>query len=246
MVELSLVPDVKQQLIKARRVRNLVISISVIVGIVSVGVVIALAMYLYGVQTVRNTVVDNSIKDKSKELSNIKDLNDMLTVQNQLQNISALHDSKNIDSRFFDIIDVINPPESSPNRVIFTTTRIDSAESKIILEAKSSVGFQAAEVLKKTIEETTVRYKDKGEIVTEKLASNVVIAEMNYGDDADGQKVLNFTISFEYPTFLFTRSSQDLSFERPGLQNATDSYRRVPESLFGNKAGSTTSQGDSD
>mgnify|MGYP001584056236 FL=1 len=59
MIELNLVPDVKQEFIRAKRIRNVVISTVILVGIVSIGVVVLLALYLFGVQTVRSNLADS-------------------------------------------------------------------------------------------------------------------------------------------------------------------------------------------
>jgi len=48
MIEINLVPDVKQEYIRARLLRNFVISISVVVGVSVVGLAIALGIILGG------------------------------------------------------------------------------------------------------------------------------------------------------------------------------------------------------
>ncbi len=69
MIEINLVPDVKQELIRARHVRTVVVSSAVTVGLVALGIVILLAIYTFGVQTVRANIADEAIKTKSKELA---------------------------------------------------------------------------------------------------------------------------------------------------------------------------------
>ena len=59
MIEINLVPDVKQELIKAQRIRSTVISFSIIIGIISLGAATALDIYAFPVQTLRNVVVDD-------------------------------------------------------------------------------------------------------------------------------------------------------------------------------------------
>src|SRR5690606_7563592 len=204
------------------------------VGIVAIGIVVLLAVYLYGVQTVRQTIADNAIKDKSKQLSNVADLDDMLTIQHQLSQISSLHEQKNIDSRFFELLAAINPAE--PNKVTFTLARVDSNTSTIRLEGQASNGYVAADVLKKTILGTSLSYKDGDSMQTVPLTDNVSTSELSYGEDSTGKKVLRFTLTFMYDPAFFARSSQNAIILRPDHQNATDSFLRVPESLFGERA----------
>ncbi|RZJ39805.1 MAG: hypothetical protein EON86_13700, partial [Brevundimonas sp.] len=159
MIEINLIPDVKQELLKARRVRTYVISVAILVGIVSVAVVVLLALYLFGVQTVRSTLADGTINSKSKDLQQVEDLSNTLTVQNQLTKLSAMHEDKNIDSRFFSVLAAVNP--ATPNEVSISSAVVDSESKNIKLEGQAVNGFDAAEALKKTILGTTLSYTDE-------------------------------------------------------------------------------------
>jgi len=234
MIEINLIPDVKQELIKARRIRTTVVSVAIIVGIVSVGIVVLLAVYLYGVQTLRSALADNAITDKSAKLKQVPDLANMLTIQSQLSNITALHNEKNIDSRIFEVLTMINP--AKPNQVTFSQVRIDSENGLIHVDGQAANGFVAADVLKKTIQATKLSYTEDDKTKTESLTNNVSISNLSYGEDTTGAKVLRFSIDFEYNKALFARSSKDAVIVRPDRQNATDSFKYLPESLFGTRA----------
>src|SRR5665648_1216883 len=79
MISINLVPDVKQELIRAQRVRSAVISLAIVAGIIVIAVVVVLSVYVFAVQTVRSSLADNSIKSESKTLSDVPDLSDALT-----------------------------------------------------------------------------------------------------------------------------------------------------------------------
>lgn len=233
MIELNLVPDVKQDLIRARKVRNLVVSGAIIAGLVSLGLVILLSVYLFGVQVLRSTLANNAITQKSQELKQVPDLANMLTIQSQLANISKYHDDKNIDSRLLDLIIAINPVK--PNQVTFSDVRIDSETKTIRIDAQAANGFVAADVFKKTVQATTLKYDMDGESKTEPLAKTISLSDLSYGEDSTGAKVLRFSIDFEYTDALFARNSSNLIITRPDRQNATDSFKYVPESIFGDR-----------
>ncbi len=234
MIEVNLVPDIKQDLIKAKHIRNLVVSGAIIVGLVSVGLVILLAVYLYGIQALRSTLADSAITDKSAKLKEVPDLANMLTVQSQLSNINKLHDEKNIDSRLFEILTIINP--GKPNQVKFSLVRVDSENHLIHIDGQATNGFVAADVLKKTIQGTSFSYVSDGKTKKEPLTDNIALSNLSYGEDASGAKVLRFSIDFEYSDNLFARSSEEAIITRPDRQDATDSFKHVPESLFGTRA----------
>ena len=91
MIEINLIPDVKQELIRAERVRSVVISVSIVVGLAAMAIVAILAVYVFGVQAVRSGLDDQAIKDGGAKLAKVEDLSKILTIQNQLNKISALN-----------------------------------------------------------------------------------------------------------------------------------------------------------
>lgn len=235
MIEINLVPDVKQELIRAERVRASVISISIFVGIIAVGVVVLLAVWVFGVQTARNLLTDNTIKAESQKLAQVQDVSNTLTIQNQLSKLPGQHDSKAIDSRVFDILTTINPP--APNDVKITNLSLDSATSTIKIEAQAAGGYSALEVFKKTINATKFEYTENGERQSVDLASNMSDSDRNLGQDASGATVLRFTLTFTYPEKLFLRTAGNATIAAPTKSNVTDSYLGVPQSLFTQNTG---------
>lgn len=237
MIEINLVPDVKQELIKAQRVRASVISTAILVGIVAVGVVVVLAIWVFAVQTARDIISNNIIDEQSQKLSKVEDISHTLTIQNQLTKLAQMHDEKHIDSRLFDILTTINPP--APNNVAITKLTLDSEDSTITIEAQAVNGYPALEVFKKTIGATKLEYTDNGENQSAQLATGISDSERSYGENASGAKVLRFTLVFNYPEALFARTSQNAVVVAPDKTNVTDSFLGVPQSLFTQRASST-------
>lgn len=232
MIEVNLIPDVKQELIKARRTRATVVSISILAMIVSGGVVALLVVYVFAGQGVRGVVADNAVKSKFAELSKTKDLSNMLTVQNQLTKISETHANKAISSRLFDVLSVIIP--AAPNDVSLTSSQVNTEEGTLTIEGQSPTGFLAYEAFKKTIAATELNYYQEGssEVTKTPLASDIVDGERSYGEDQDGRRVLRFSISFVYDEALFSSASEKMVIQGPARRNATDSFVAIPESLF--------------
>lgn len=238
MIEINLIPDVKQELLGAKRVRAYVVSGAIITGIAAVGIVILMAVYLFTVQGLRSTLTDNAITEKGKELSGIKDLTNMLTIQNQLNALTEMHATKNIDSRMFAMLTAINPAQ--PNDVKISSAKIDSASKTITIQGQAANGYEAAEAFKKTILSTSITYgSEDAKTSTASLTKDVSTSEASWGEDASGKKVLRFTMSFEYAPEFFARSSKDAVITRPDTKNVTDSYLRIPQSLFGSRATDT-------
>ncbi|MET0980244.1 MAG: hypothetical protein ABWX90_03250 [Candidatus Saccharimonadales bacterium] len=237
MIEINLVPDVKQELINAQRVRTNVVSLSIIVGIAAVGIVVVLAVWVFVVQAARGSLSDTAIKDESAKLANVTDISNMLTIQNQLKQLSAMHGAKHIDSRIFDVLTTINPP--APNSVSISNLSLDSETKTIKIEAQMASAYSGLEVFKKTINATKFEFTKDGEKQSIPLASEMSHSDLSYGDDASGARVLRFTILFVYPEELFSRSVEDTVIVAPTQTNVTDSFLGVPNSLFSPKANDT-------
>lgn len=235
MIEINLIPDVKQELIKARRVRATVISGAIITTIVSVGLVVALAVYVFGVQTVRHALVDDTINKKGAELASVEDLSKMLTIQNQLTKIDALHDAKKINSRVFDVLAAIIPP--SPDNVQVSSLVIDATDGTVTIEGQAANGYRALEKFKKTVGLAHVRYTGEDEIQQDiALASDITTSNVSLGEDASGKQVLRFTMSFVYAPELFDATIPTPSIVLIDGGNVTDSYLGIPKSIFVDRA----------
>lgn len=240
MIEINLIPDVKRELIHAHYIRNRVILGSIVTSIVSVAVVVLLAVYTYGAQTVINLSLDGSIEKEAKTLSATTDLTKILTIQSQLESITSLHESKNISSRFNDMINKINPP--SPNSAKYSSVVVNADDKMVVIDGQTS-GFPAYETFQKTLKSAVVKYNDAKDSDKEKdvpLASNVSIAETSFGVDSTGVQVLRFTITFNYADEFLSPLAKNAVVHISGSGNVTDSYQGVPQSLFVDKASDIT------
>lgn len=239
MIQINLIPDVKQELLRAQRQRNTVVSLAITVGIAAVSAVALGAAFVFGGQTVASSILDGRIDDESKKLLAVEDLSSALTIQNQLKVLGQTHDTKQIDSRLFDVIAAITPP--APNNVTISSFVIDPEAGTITIEAQAEAGYTAAETFTKTIRATTVSFsRDAGESETVPLTESVSLGDGGFGENAEGRRVLRFNVSFEYAPDLFSSTTDNVRIESPtGQENATDSYTRVPESIFEDRAPST-------
>ena len=234
MIEINLVPNVKQELIKVQRVRVTVIAFSILIGLVSVAIVALLLFYVFAVQGIRGTVADGDIKKGSDQLSSVQDLSKTLTIQNQLTKISGQHDNKKIDSRIFDVLTAIIPP--APNLVMISNLSVDSTTGSITLEGQAANSYAAVEVFRKTIEGAKIEFTTDGTKTKIDLAKDISTGETSYGEDTSGMKVLRFKMSFNYAPELFAPSSKGIVITLSNRGNVTDSYLGVPKSIFVDRA----------
>ena len=235
MIEINLVPDVKQELINAERVRSVVIFGAIAVGIVSIIIVALLGSWVIG-QNIRSGLHDKTIEKESAKLSAVEDLESSLTIQNQLSILPALHESKQVGSRIFDVLTAISP--AAPNDISISKLTISSETKTILIEAQAAGGYSALETFKKTIAATELHFTDEDDNKeVRRLAVSISDGERSYGEDSDGTKVLRFELTFEYPEELFMPYLKNA--ELVGLDkktDVTDSSLGIPKSLFSPKA----------
>ena len=233
MIEINLIPDVKQELLKAQRQRATVISVSIITCIVAGAIVTLFAIYVFGIQLGRNLILDNSIKNGSAKLSEVEDLSKMLTIQNQMSKINELNEKRTVDSRLFDVLSAVIPP--APNSVQVSVLSMNAEESTIRLEGQTRA-YDSMEVFKKTIDSSVIVYTENGEEKQVKLASDISTTDISFGANADNQKVLRFTLSFKYPEELFSAKTTSPTIKLSINGNVTDSYLGIPKSIFTERA----------
>lgn len=233
MIEINLVPDVKQELLRAQRQRTLVVSVSIMVSVVAIGLVALLGGYVLVQQALVGRSLDNSISQLTDEIEAKDGLPNALTVQRQLGAIAELYESRTDSSRMFDVLSAISPKSNSKNALNISNLVLDEEEHRITIEAQATNGYEALETFKKTILSTRIVYLNEGEEVQEPLAEMVIDGDRSYGEDSDGRKVLRFTISFDYPEDLFATTITGMKIVAPrGEVNVTDSKINVPSSLF--------------
>jgi Tfp pilus assembly protein PilN len=237
MIEINLIPDVKQELIRARMIRSAVVSGAIITTLVAGAVVVVLSAYVFGVQTVRGAVADEAIKKGSSQLASVEDLSKILTIQNQLTKINALNDAKAIDSRIFNVLQAIIPP--APNTVKISSLIINATTKSITFEGQTPT-YPSLEAFKKTIGASNVRYTDDSKSQKDvPLASNLSISNISFGEDSTGTKVLRFTVTFSYAAELFSPKVTNPTIVLIDGGNVTDSYLGIPKSIFTDRAADT-------
>lgn len=229
MIEINLIPQVKRDLLRARMLRNAVISVSFTLGIIAIATVVVLGLVLGG-QLALSGYTDSKIDQKSGELLAVSDLNQTVTVQNQLNKLSQLHAGKRINSRVLDVITATAP--GAPNTIKLSSIQVDPSQKMIQIEGSAGNGYSALETYKKTLLNTKVETEQNGTKQTVALTDHIVSGDASFGENAEGKKVLQFSFSFSYPDELFAAAGSVSVVTPTGKTDVTDSKLGVPQSLF--------------
>ena len=132
MIQLNLLPDVKLEYIKAQKQSRLLISISILVVIASVGLLIMLfSVNLLQKKHISDLTTD--IRRDTAKLKSEKDAEKILTVQNQLNRLTELHSSKPSAMNLMGNLDKITPAN-----VTISNLDINFTEKKVTITGNSN------------------------------------------------------------------------------------------------------------
>lgn len=177
MFEINLVPDVKAEMLHKQRMANFVLFICIIVAAAAAGVVLMLGSVVAGQnlsiasqQTeigCRSTGIvpkgnnGKCITDHGTAVLEFANLNELLTIQDQMSRLNTLNTNKKLLSRVFSVLDILLPV--GEETVEITELNIDLTNGTLNFDAtgssESKIGYKALEVFLKSASRT---YFDHG------------------------------------------------------------------------------------
>lgn len=220
MIQFNLLPDVKLEYIKARRTKRLVMLGSAAATAVSLALVVILFIGVNVLQKGHMDRLQSDIKADSKKLQDIQDLGKILTVQNQLNSLNGLHETKPAAERLGGYLSQI-----TPNEVTISTLDVDFGGSLMTITGSAGQLHPINEFID-TLKFT--KYKaDGGESVA--AFNNVVLAGFTRSDE-DNEKPATYEIKLNFDPVLF-ENSKSVTLEVPNTVTTRSTTER-PNPLF--------------
>ena len=231
MIQFNLLPDVKLQYMKARYRQRLAVTISFLVSGFFLVVMVLLFFFVRVGQTHHMNSLSSDIEATTNQLKETQDLDKILTIQNQLNSLPALHNNKVISSRLFDYLVQLTPKQAT-----ISDATLDFELGTINIKGNAdSLGTvnKFTDTLKFT------DYKSGGAAPLEgKAFSNVVLKSFSItGPEAAGQanKQITYEIDLNFDPNIFANlldengKSTDLTLTIP---NIISTRSEKPASLF--------------
>lgn len=109
MIQFNLLPDVKLEFIKTRRMKRLIMLIASIITAISLTVLILLATIVHGFQRNHLNNLTAEIERDSAAIKNTPEMEKILTIQSQLTSLPNLHEQKPVASRLFTYVGQVTP-----------------------------------------------------------------------------------------------------------------------------------------
>jgi len=215
MIQLNLLPDLKKEFIKSQKNKSLVISSSILVTLGAIGLSALLFVYVTFAQQVQIGLVTQEIQKKSKEVSDIPDINKYLTIQNQLSSIDTLHNGKGKYSRLFEFFGVLNP--SPPNNINLSSAQLVTSDKSVMFNGTTAT-FESLNIFVDTLKNAQASYKAPGsdEVIKENMFEQVFVQNSGLGRTNNSQ-VVAFTVRAIYKDAVFNAANTDVKVEVPSI-----------------------------
>lgn len=229
-VQFNLLPDVKLEYNRQQRAKRLVYTVC---GITTVTVLAITVVAFFAVNILQHKLLNdanNDITTYSNKLKSIPNLDKVLTIQNQLNALPGLHQTKHVTSRLFDYL-----PQVTPNNVFIGKLSIDTTADTISITGTADT-VESVNKFVDTLKFTQFTTKDAPDTKT-KAFSSVILSKV----DRD-EKGATYTIDTTYDAALFD-STQTVSLGIP-KETTTRSILNAPSAnstLFNGQTGSKDS-----
>ena len=221
MIQLNLLPDVKMQYLKVRRTQRLVVSVSVLLIIVSLTVFVLLIGTVDVFQKKNLSDLNHNIKNYENQLQSTPNLNKILTVQNQLQALTSLHNQKPAATRLFGYLQQLTPSSASISQF-----NIDYTQNAISLEGNAA-SLDVINAFTDTLKFTT--YQKQGGSTTTNAFNSVVLSQ--FSRDSSGA---SYTITANFDPEIFN-IADNVTLTVPNIVS-TRSVVEQPTDLFQSNA----------
>ncbi|HVV66707.1 MAG TPA: PilN domain-containing protein [Candidatus Saccharimonadales bacterium] len=233
MIQLNLLPDVKMEYIKAERQRRLVTSVSILVTIAAI-VLLLLLLSVDGLQKKHLSDLNKDIKSYSTKLENEPQITKILTVQNQLESLTQLHDQEPAAARLFTYLNQV-----TPSNVNITDFKIDFTQNTVSITGTANT---LADVNKyvDTLKLTT--FTTGTDSTPQPAFSDVVLSSFSLNGSSTGGKSAQpaaYTITASYDKTIFDITQNVTLVVPSGTPNrlggspSTDLFEPAPATASG-------------
>jgi hypothetical protein len=215
MIQLNLLPDVKLEYLKAQRLRRQMFTISFLVTAFA----LVLLIVLLGASSLQKKHLSDLNKDittESNQLKNKPDIDKILTVQNQLNSLTALHAGKPAASRLTTYLN-----DTTPTQVSISQFSIDFTTQGVTITGTAE-NLSSVNKYVDSLKYTTYSV-DGGD--STKAFSDVVLSSFSLnsanGSTSNGQQA-NYSITLLYDPVIFDITQNvDLSVPTTTTTRAT-------------------------
>lgn len=221
MIQFNLLPDIKLEYIKAKRMKRTVILVTSIITGVSVAIFILLFVTVNVFQKNNMEDLSKEIQDQKAQLNSIEDLDKILTIQNQLGSLTSLHEKKPVAQRLF-----IYLPQLVPQLATISELELNFTDG--LMEISGSA--DSLETVNKFVD--TLKFTDFYNSETEQKVR--AFSEVVMSDFRKTTEEANYTINMKFDPYIFD-SANEVQLTVPQIIS-TRSETEKPSEIFKDQA----------
>ena len=137
--EINLVPDIKGEMIKTLKLRNFIFFLCIVVALAGAGIATVTGLIAGGQQLALDSK-QATIKNLSAKLNSFGDLDDFLTIKDQVGNISLLANDKKVLSRTFNTLAALIPTGADTITISELNVDLSGEQPTFSFEAQANAG----------------------------------------------------------------------------------------------------------
>lgn len=183
--EINLVPDIKEEMIKALKLRNFILFLCIVVASASIAAT-AISGLIMGGQQVALDERKTTLESLSTKLNSYSDLGDFLTIKDQLNGLSTIANNKKVLSRTFGILSALIPTGADTITISELDVNLRDSQPTFTFDAQANAGkepyidYEVLESFKKSM--SYMRY-DYGNYVDKNGATIPAYCMIESGED---------------------------------------------------------------
>jgi hypothetical protein len=216
MSQLNLLPDVKLQFIKTQRLRRTVGVLSVLVAGALLAVFVLLLLYVRVAQKQHINALDKDIDTAVATLQENTDLDKVLTIQNQLNSLPALHQQKVVSSRLADYL-----AKLTPNKATISSVEVDFEASTISLQGNADA-LKTVNKFIDTIKFTKYTTNTEGaapaNAFSDVVLQNFTVSTSSEGSENSSPSTYEIALNFDPAIFAGISNEEKADPAKPDIQ----------------------------
>ena len=163
--EINLVPDIKNEMIKTLKLRNFIFFLCIVVAGASIALTVIVGLVMGG-QQIAIDGKQSTIKSLSSKLKSYSELDDFLTIKDQLGNIATLTSDKKVLSRTFNVLSALIPTGADTITISELNVNLSEETPTFSFDAQANAGkepfidYNVLDSFKKSMEYMHYDYGD--------------------------------------------------------------------------------------
>jgi hypothetical protein len=196
MIQFNLLPEIKLKYLKAQKLRRFITIGAVGLSAIAIAIFIFMLFFVDVIQKKSISDLNHDITRETAQINATKNIDTILTVQNQLNSLPALYSQRPVVLRLFDYLN-----QMTPQNISATTLGADFGLHTITLTGKSN-NLQTVNNFIDTIKLTTYNLDTSAVVSADAPFNSVVLSSFSI-DSTNGA---SFTITFSFNPIIFDES----------------------------------------